>query len=255
MSQTDQAKTAIVTGAGSGIGRATALRLARAGYRVVLNGRTKSKLDAVAQEIETGEPLIVAGDVSQPSDVDRLIAATIEACGRIDVVVNNAAIAIFDSIDTLSVDDWNRQLAINVNGPFLVTRAALPHLEKAGGAIVNVSSVSGLGGDWGGFAYNATKGALNLMTKALALDLAPRGVRINAVAPSLTQTDMAAGIFDNDEILARFKQRLPMGRPAQPAEVADVIAWLASEDARFVNGAIVPVDGGLNASNGQPKIV
>lgn len=250
----NEKKVVIVTGAGSGIGAATAKRFARDGYAVVLNGRTKAKLQKVKDEIGGVDVLVQPGDVSKPDDVAALIAATIKAWGRIDVLVNNAAIAIFEPIDQISLDDWNRQIGINVNGPFLVTKAALPHLEAAKGAIVNVSSVSGLGGDWGGFAYNTTKGALNLMTKGLALDLAPRGIRINAVAPSLTVTEMSEFVVENDDIMREFKKRLPMERAATSGEVADVIAFLASNDARFVNGAIVTVDGGLNASNGQPKI-
>jgi meso-butanediol dehydrogenase/(S,S)-butanediol dehydrogenase/diacetyl reductase len=183
-----------------------------------------------------------------------LIHQTIQRFGRIDVLVNNAAIAVFEPIDEISLEDWNTQIAINVNGPFMAIKYALAHLEQTGGAIVNVSSVSGLGGDWGGFAYNTTKGALNLMTKGLALDLASKGVRINAVAPSLTKTDMSEFVWQKDEIMRKFNERQPMGRAAEAEEVADVIFFLASDEARFVNGAILTVDGGLNASNGQPKI-
>lgn len=247
-------KVVIVTGAGSGIGEAAGKRFAKDGYAVVINGRTESKLERVKGELGGEDVLIQAGDVSKPDDVQKLIDETIARFGRIDVVVNNAAIAVFEPIDTISLEDWSRQIAINVNGPFLVTKLALPYLEKAQGAVVNVSSVSGLGGDWGGFAYNATKGALNLMTKGLALDLAPRGVRVNAVAPSLTVTDMSEFVVQNPDIMSEFNKRLPMQRAATPDEVADVIAFLASHDARFVNGAILTVDGGLNASNGQPKI-
>ena len=246
-------KVVIITGAGSGIGEAAVKSFSKAGYKVVLNGRTESKLEQAASDIN-GEYLIQAGDVSKAEDVKALIAATIEKFGRLDVVVNNAAIAVFEPIETIKYKDWKKQFEINVDGPFFVIKEALPHLEKTGGAIVNTSSVSGLGGDWGGFAYNATKGALTLMTKALALDFAPKGVRINAVAPSLTVTDMTSGIMEDQSIMAKFKERIPMGRPAEPAEVADVIVFLAGDSARFVNGAIIPVDGGVNASNGQPKI-
>ena len=251
---TESQKVVIVTGAGSGIGKATAKRFARDGYAVVLNGRTESKLERVVTELGVAKTLIHSGDVSQPEDVEALIAATIETFGSIDVLVNNAGVAYFMPIESLTFDDWNTQMAINVGGPFLMIKAALPYLVKSKGSIVNVSSVSGLGGDWGGFAYNASKGALNLMTKALALDLAPEGVRVNAVAPSLTVTDMSEFVVESDDIMKEFYKRLPMGRAAKPEEVADVISFLASEDARYVNGSILPVDGGLNASNGQPKI-
>jgi len=247
-------KVAIVTGAGSGIGAATAKRFARDGYAVVLNGRTAEKLQAVKNEIDRDRALICAGDVSNPSDVDELMRNTLDTFGQIDTLVNNAGIAVFDEIKELSVEEWDQVMAIDARGPFLTIRAALPHLEAVKGAIVNVSSVSGIGGDWRGFAYNAAKGALSNMTRAMALDLGSRGVRINAVAPSLTKTDMTAGIMENQPVLDAFADRLPMQRPAEPEEIADVIAFLASHDARFVNGAILPVDGGLSASNGQPKI-
>jgi meso-butanediol dehydrogenase/(S,S)-butanediol dehydrogenase/diacetyl reductase len=125
---------------------------------------------------------------------------------------------------------------------------------KFGGNIVNVSSVSGLGGDWGLSFYNASKGAVTNLTRALALEFGGQGVRVNAVNPSLTDTDMASGITSNSALLEKFAARIPMGRPAKPEEVAAVIAFLASADASFVNGVNLPVDGGLGASNGQPNL-
>lgn len=248
-------KTVIITGAGSGIGEAAAKRFAKDGYNVVLNGRTENKLKETADAI--GKPdrtLVRPGDVSSPADVTALIKDTLKQFGGIDVLVNNAAIAVMGGIEDVSFEDWNKQMAINAGGIFLTIKEALPHLEKTRGNIVNVSSVSGLGGDWGLFSYNATKGAVSNITRALALDLGARGVRVNAVAPSLTRTDMTAGLMDNPELLNKFKDRIPMQRPADPEEIADVIAFLAGHDARFVNGVVLPVDGGLHASNGQPKI-
>ncbi|MGF1461274.1 MAG: SDR family NAD(P)-dependent oxidoreductase [Leptolyngbyaceae cyanobacterium] len=247
-------KVVIITGAGSGIGAATAKRFAQDGYHVVLNGRTEEKLQAVADAIASDGTLICPGDVSDAGDVDALIAATIDAFGQINALVNNAGIAVFDEIQGLSVEAWDKVMAIDARGPFLTIRAALPHLIAVQGAVVNVSSVSGIGGDWRGFAYNAAKGALSNMTRAMALDLGAKGVRVNAVAPSLTKTDMASGVMENQSVMENFEQRLPMQRPADPEEIADVIAFLASHDARFVNGVILPVDGGLSASNGQPKL-
>lgn len=247
-------KVAIITGAGSGIGEAAAKRFAKDGFKVVLNGRTESKLQKVADAIGTDDVLVVSGDVSSPDDVSNLIKQTVEQFGQIDVLVNNAAIAVMGGIDDVSFEDWNKQLSINAGGVFLAIKEALPYLRKTKGNIVNVSSVSGIGGDWGLFSYNATKGAVSLTTKALALDLAKDGVRVNAVAPSLTETEMTQGITSDADTMKKFSERIPMGRAAHPEEVADVIAFLASQDARFVNGVILPVDGGLNASNGQPKI-
>jgi len=247
-------KTVIITGAGSGIGKATAIAFANSGYNVVLNGRTKSKLEQVAKEIGHGTALVHTGDVSSEKDIKALIETTISTFGQIDVLVNNAGVAVFNSLDDITVEEFEQGIDINVKGPFLATKLALPHLEKSKGSVVNVSSVSGIGGDWGGFAYNTTKGALNLMTKGLALDLANRGIRINAVAPSLTVTDMSEFVHTDEKIMEKFNNRLPMQRAAQPAEVADVILYLASEQASFVNGVIMPVDGGLSASNGQPNM-
>ena len=137
---------------------------------------------------------------------------------------------------------------------FLTIKKSLPHLKKTKGSVVNVSSVSGLGGDWGMFAYNASKGMVSNLTRALALDFGASGVRVNAVAPSLTRTPMAQGIFDDEQNYDQFKTRIPLQRGAEPEEVADVIAFLASSDARFVSGVLLPVDGGLSASNGQPNM-
>ena len=134
-------------------------------------------------------------------------------------------------------------------------REALPHLLKTRGSIVNVSSASGLGGDWGGSGYNAAKGAVSNLTRSLALEYAARGVRVNAVAPSLTTTDATAELLKSEAVMSTFRGRLPMGRPATPDEVAAVISFLASDDASFVNGVILPVDGGLAASNGQPNFL
>lgn len=249
-----ESKVAIVTGSGSGIGEATAKRFARDGYKVVLNGRNNEKLERVANEIGVENCLIIAGDVSDSGTVDTLIRQVIDTFGRIDVLVNNAAIAIFEDISNFSIEDWDTQMAINTRSVFLMTKSALPHLLKVKGSIVNVSSASGLGGDWNGFCYNASKAAVANFTRALALDLGPQGVRINAVAPSLTDTDMADMVMSNPTVLDAFKSRIPMQRAAQPAEVADVIAFLSGHDARFVNGVVLPVDGGVTASNGQPNL-
>jgi len=252
MSETN--KVAIITGAGSGIGKAAAKRFARDGYKVILNGRTESKLKDVQKEIGSDNVAVFAGDVSVEKDVQALIDFTLKTFGQIDVLVNNAAIAVAGTIDDISLEDWDKQQSVNGTGVFLPIKYALPHLEKTKGSIVNTSSVSGIGGDWGMMAYNASKGLVSNMTRALALDVGAKNVRVNAVAPSLTRTDMASGIFENDELYAKFQERIPMKRAAEPEEIADVIAFLASYDARFVNGVVLPVDGGLSASNGQPPI-
>lgn len=241
---------AIVTGAGSGIGRATALRLAADGYRVTLAGRRESALAETAQLI-AGPPVLVAVcDVTDADAVRRMITATAGAFGRVDVVVNNAGISRSAAFDRVRLPAWREVMAADVESVVLVTQAALPLLLQARGSVVNVASVAGLGGDPGMTIYNAAKGAVVNLTRSLAVEYAGRGVRVNAVAPSLTLTDATADIPAED--VAEFLRRIPMGRAAEPAEVADVIAFLAGPDARFVTGVVLPVDGGLRASSGQP---
>jgi meso-butanediol dehydrogenase/(S,S)-butanediol dehydrogenase/diacetyl reductase len=247
-------KTVIVTGAGSGIGAATAQRFADEGANVVLAGRRRDKLEAAARKLEPSRTLIRETDVLKQTDVEALVAAAIETFGQLDVLVNNAGTATFAPFLDGSVEEWHRIFAVNVDGTFLGCRAAIPHLLKTRGNIVNVSSVSGIGGDWNLSFYNASKGAVSNLTRALALELGGQGVRVNAVNPSLTATDMAEPITSNPRMMDKFKDRIPMGRAAEPSEVAAVIAFLASPDASFVNGVNLPVDGGVGASNGQPRL-
>jgi meso-butanediol dehydrogenase / (S,S)-butanediol dehydrogenase / diacetyl reductase len=249
-------KVAIVTGAGTGIGKATAIRFSQDGIAVVLVGRRTAKLEDVAQELNPDRTLVYSADVSEQSEAEAMVAATLKRFGRLDVLVNNAAVATVSPIENLLTEEWRKIMSINVDGVFFCTHAALPSLIETKGNIVNVSSVSGLGGDYYLNAYNASKGAVSNLTRSLALELGVKGVRVNAVNPSLTFTDMVQGILDaNPEVVKKFAERIPLGRGAEPAEVADVIAFLASEDARFVSGVNLPVDGGLSASSGNPRMV
>ncbi|WP_158045912.1 SDR family NAD(P)-dependent oxidoreductase [Skermanella pratensis] len=245
-------KTVIVTGAGSGIGAATARRFSDEGAAVVLSGRSGDKLEAVAKDLPGDRTLVHVADVADQRAVEGLVAAAVERFGRLDVMVNNAGIAPTGPITEAPVEDWHAVIATDVNGVFYGCRAAVPHLVKTGGSIVNVSSVSGLGGDWNMSFYNAAKGAVTNFTRSLALELGAKGVRVNAVNPSLTFTDLTADMKDDAELMAKFKERIALGRAADPEDIAPVIAFLASDDARFVTGVNLPVDGGLSASNGQP---
>lgn len=246
--------TVIVTGAGSGIGQGIAERFAKEGANVVLAGRTKKKLVDVARNFNKDRTLIHPCDVSKFKEVQRLVDATVKRFGALDVMVNNAGIAPSGSVEEVSLEDWDAVIATNLSGVFYGSRAALPHLVERGGCIVNIASVSGLAGDWGLSAYNASKGGVSNLTRAMALDYGGKGVRVNAVCPSLTRSNMTEDMLKERATMKKFKERIPLERYAEPADIAAVVAFLASEDARFVNGVNLPVDGGVMASNGQPKM-
>ena len=250
MANTDGRRVALVTGAGSGIGRATALRLLADGYQVTLGGRRENPLHETAELADPGRSLVCVCDVTDAEAVANLVATTIDTFGRLDVVVNNAGISRTAALADVQLAQWREVMACDVESIVLVTQSSLPHLLESRGCVVNVASLAGLGGDPKMTMYNAAKGAVVNLTRSLAVELAPQGVRVNAVAPSLTITDAVADIPAED--VAEFIRRIPMGRAAEPAEIADVIAFLAGPDARFVTGVVLPVDGGLRASSGQP---
>ncbi|MBY4897766.1 SDR family NAD(P)-dependent oxidoreductase [Cupriavidus sp. AU9028] len=245
-------KVVIVTGAGSGIGAGTARRFAAEGASVVLTGRTREKLERTAADLPADRCLVHPADVSQLEQVEALVAAAVSRFGRLDVLVNNAGVAPGGRVHEASVDDWRQVMSIDLDGVFYGCRAALPELMKTRGSIINVSSVSGLGADWNMAFYNAAKGAVTNLTRAMALDYGRDGVRVNAVCPSLTRTDLTEDMMADEALIAKFRERIALGRVAEPDDIAAAIAFLASDDARFVTGVNLPVDGGLSASNGQP---
>jgi meso-butanediol dehydrogenase/(S,S)-butanediol dehydrogenase/diacetyl reductase len=250
-----EGKVVIVTGAGSGIGAATARRFLQEGAFVTLNGRREHKLHETVAGFDAVKSLVHPGDVSDEMYVRRLVEDTVTRFGKVDVLVNNAATAIFGPFEQTTTQAWRKVMGTDIDSVYFACREALPHLVKTKGSIVNLSSASGLGGDWGMSSYNAAKGAVTNFTRALALEYGSRGVRINAVAPSLTSTEATAGLEKNKAVVAAFVDRLPIGRSATPDDIAGVILFLASEDAIFINGVILPVDGGLGASNGQPNFL
>ncbi|ADW68508.1 SDR family NAD(P)-dependent oxidoreductase [Granulicella tundricola] len=250
-----EGKVVIVTGAGSGIGAGTARRFLQEGASVALNGRREHKLRETLEGFDQAKTLVHAGDVSDEGYVKSLIADTVRRFGKLDVLINNAGIAIFGPFEQTTTQDWRKVLSTDLDSVYFTSREALPHLLKTKGSIVNLSSASGIGGDWGMSSYNAAKGAITNFTRALALEYGSRGVRVNAVAPSLTSTEATGELEKNEAVLSAFRERLPIGRAATPGDIAGVIAFLASDDAVFINGVILPVDGGLGASNGQPNFL
>lgn len=247
-------KTVIVTGAASGIGRGVAERFSSEGANVVLCDLDEDKLERTAATLPPDRTLARRCDVSDYAQVEALVQATVQHFGGLDVIVNNAGIAPEGTVEKVSIDDWHRTLNTDLTGVFHGCRAAMPHLIQSQGCIVNTASVSGLGGDWNTAAYNAAKGGVVNLTRAIALDYGDRGVRCNAVCPSLTRTGMTEDMLKDDRLVDQFMQRLPLGRVAEPSDIAGVVAFLASKDARFVNGVNLPVDGGVTASNGQPPM-
>ncbi|MDB5963994.1 MAG: 3-oxoacyl-[acyl-carrier-protein] reductase-like protein [Polaromonas sp.] len=247
-------KVVIVTGAGSGIGEAVARRFAAEGASVVLAGRRRDMLDKVAADLPEGKSLVCTVDVSSFEQVAALVEQAVGHFGALHVLVSNAGIGPEGDVTQGSLEDWQDVMSTNAGGVFHGARAALPHLIRTRGCIVNMASVSGLGGDWRMAFYNASKGAIVNLTRAMALDHGRHGVRVNAVCPSFTLTPMTQDMQGNADLMARFRERIPLGRAAQPAEIASVVAFLASDDASFVSGVNLPVDGGLTASNGQPPM-
>jgi NAD(P)-dependent dehydrogenase (short-subunit alcohol dehydrogenase family) len=243
-------KIAIITGASSGIGRASALEFARRGATVVAVGRNEHELNAVRDEARDfeGSIRIHLADVTEGSQVDRLVSETAQNFGRIDVLVNAAGIIKSGSIETTTGDDWDKMMNINLRSVFCIIQKCLPHLEAAKGNIVNVSSVTGTRAFPGVLAYCVSKAAIDQLTRCTALELAPKGIRVNAVNPGVVVTELHKRGGMSDEDYAKFLEHAqtthPLGRPGKPEEVADLIAFLASDKAGWITGATMPIDGG-----------
>ena len=245
-------KVVIVTGGGTGVGLATARRYVECGARVILASRDTNRADKVAATLGRDRAEAVHLDVSNPDAVKAMMEDIAERYGRIDVLVNNAGVHIAGTIVECSIEDWRKIAGVDVDGVIFCSKFAMPYLLKSKGNIVNVASVSGLGGDWGAAFYCAAKGAVVNLTRAMALDHGGEGVRVNAVCPSLINTNMTNGW--PQDVRDRFNERIALGRAAEPEEIANVIVFLSGPLACFINGANVAVDGGATASNGQPKI-
>jgi meso-butanediol dehydrogenase/(S,S)-butanediol dehydrogenase/diacetyl reductase len=244
-------KTVLVTGGGTGIGRAIAEAFLANGANVAISGRRRDKLDEVLSGGPADRTLAVEADVSDDDSVRDLVASVVERFGSLDVVVNNAAAYANGPFDELGLGGWEAIRSTNIDGFVHVARHSLPELERSGGNLVVVGSVSGLRGDWGQAAYNATKAAIMNFVQSLALDYGPRGVRLNAVAPAFTVTPATADAAADPEVVAAATNRVALGRLGQPEDVAPAVLFLASADAGYVTGAFLAVDGGTSASTGQ----
>jgi meso-butanediol dehydrogenase/(S,S)-butanediol dehydrogenase/diacetyl reductase len=247
-------KTVIVTGAASGIGLAAARRFLDEGARVVMLDIDEAKLKKAAAGLPQDRVLLQAGDTADKETAAVAVKAAVDHFGGLHVLINNAGVATEGDIMQTSEEDFARVMAVNVAGYFHMAKAAMPELVKVRGSIIMTSSVSGLGGDWNTFAYNTSKGAVSNMVRAMALDAGKDGVRVNAVDPSFTKTGMTEDMMADPELVAKFKERMPLGAPEDPEGVAAAMAFLASDDARLITGVNLPVDAGLRASNGQPPM-
>jgi NAD(P)-dependent dehydrogenase (short-subunit alcohol dehydrogenase family) len=245
-----EGKVAIVTGAGSGIGRAIAKAFAQEGARVVICGRDRGKLDAAAREIGTDDAdcLAISTDLREPLEIADLVAATVKRFKAIHILVNNAGVLIPGTAESLNEERWEQTFSTNVRGPWLLTRAALPHLRAAGGgSIINIGSVLSTLGAPNRVAYAASKGAVLAMTRAMALDHAAENIRVNCICPGIVETEMVAA-FNMDETARKRRLAMhPLGRFGQPEDIGGLVVFLASDESSWITGAEYVVDGGYSA--------
>ena len=243
-------KTAIITGASSGIGRATALEFARSGATVVAVGRNEHELSSLREESRDLEGTLRThlADVTEYSQLDRLLSETIQHYDRLDVLVNAAGILKGGNIENTTLDDWDKMMNINVRSVFYLMQKCVPYLEKSKGNVVNVSSVTGLRSFPNVLAYCVSKSAVDQLTRCSALELAPRGIRVNAVNPGVVVTNLhkRGGMNEEDyaKFLAHSQNTHPLARPGEPSEVAGLIYFLASDAAAWITGATYSIDGG-----------
>jgi 3-oxoacyl-[acyl-carrier protein] reductase len=241
-----EGRVALVTGASRGIGAAIADRLARDGAEVVVNYlRSEKEANTVVAGIRAagGKAIAIKADVGAPGGAKKLVDDTVKQVGRLDIIVNNAVALTFGTLDQLADTSLSEQFATNVEGPLNVMRASAPHLPS-GGRVINISSLITMGPFPGHLVYGAAKGALDAMTRAWAIELGPRGITVNAVAPGPVETD-AFRTNAPPEFRDMFIKRTPLGRIGKPDDIADVVAFLASHDARWITGQVLGTAGGF----------
>ena len=238
---------ALVTGAARGIGRAIAERFLGMGWAVALfdiDGETLGFTEAALAPL--GPVLALHGDVAEPEHVARAVEETAARFGRIDALVNNAGTAVFKPITATTLDEWSRVLAVNLTGPFLMVQAATPHLASARGAVVNITSISGLRASTLRVAYGVSKAGLAQLTRQQAAELGELGIRVNAVAPGPVDTAMAKQVHTPD-IRAAYHDAIPLNRYGEEAEIAAMVCFLCGPEAGYVTGQVIAVDGGFDA--------
>ncbi|XP_018395013.1 PREDICTED: 3-oxoacyl-[acyl-carrier-protein] reductase FabG-like [Cyphomyrmex costatus] len=248
-------KVVLITGASSGIGAKTAIYLAQLGASLSITGRNKYNLNKVAEQCGQPKPFIVIGDLANENDVKNIIDSTIKHYGKLDVLINNAAIIEFGTIETTSLEQYDSIMNVNVRSVFQLTTLAVPYLIKTKGNIVNVSSVAGLRPFKNNTPYCMSKAALDQFTRCVALELASRQVRVNSVNPGAVITDILRNTGMNQEQIKIFFEKMKgahaLGRNGDTLEIAKSIAFLASDDASFITGVTIPVDGGLHVMSFQ----
>ena len=244
-------KVAIITGGGSGIGQATAELFARQGAGVVVADYDAAKAAQVADGIKAAgaKALAVEVDVSKAGMVADMVQKTLDYFGGIDILFNNAGILVAGSVLDLAEEDWSRVIDVNLTGVYLCSKAVLPHMiQRGGGSIINASSSTGAhDAIENAAAYVSSKGGVALLTKAMALDHIRDNIRVNAICPGPTDTPMLRSFFSSPEEVRQFGESFPIGRLGQPAELAQVVLFLASDEASYVTGALIAADGGQTA--------
>jgi meso-butanediol dehydrogenase/(S,S)-butanediol dehydrogenase/diacetyl reductase len=248
-------KTVVITGGASGIGLASAKRFHAEGASLVIADLNTDQGEAVAKELGDGRCLFRKVDVSDFDQVKTLMDHAADAFGGLDILFNNAGIGSLAPAPDLALEDWRRVIDVDLSAVFYGCKAAIPLMrQRGGGAIVNTASASGLAADFGFLAYNAAKGGVLNLTRAVAIDHAREGIRVNAVCPGPIDTAIISGVKHIPGLKEAWDECVPMGRFGSPDEIASVVAFLASDEASYVTGAIISVDGGMMAHTGQPNL-
>ncbi|MGD9033894.1 MAG: SDR family oxidoreductase [Desulfobacteraceae bacterium] len=244
-------KVAIVTGGGRGIGKAIALGLAQCGAKLILASRTQGELEKVVSEIKGngGDATLLVTDLTVSEQINALVDASMKSYGRVDILVNNAARSFLRPLMDLREDGWDKIFDVNCKAVFLLSRAVAKIMgEQGGGRIINITTVGAVRGGAGMGVYHASKAALNMLTKCMAVEWAPLNVNVNAVGPGLTKTAFSQPIWSNPSLEQMITARVPKGRLAEPEEIVGAVLFLCSEDASFITGESIYVDGGALAN-------